>query len=78
MIADECPAASNLSGGPNCGQCNTSDKNTMGQSYNFDIAVDAMNTDQYNTFYNGVTGGRFVLFPLLIGGFNGVNKRSDG
>ena len=31
--------------------------NDMGQSWHFDIAVDAMSTDQYNQFFNGVTDG---------------------
>jgi hypothetical protein len=46
MIVDECPAAAALSGGSNCDQCTTSSKNTMGQTYNFDIAIDAMSTSQ--------------------------------
>ncbi len=29
----------------------------MGQTWHFDIAVDAMSTEQYNTFFNGVTDG---------------------
>ena len=31
--------------------------NDMGQSWHFDIAIDAMSTDQYNQFFNGVTDG---------------------
>ncbi len=46
MIIDECPAAAALSGGNNCNQCNPSEKNVLGQPYNFDIAIDAMSTSQ--------------------------------
>jgi len=57
MIIDECPAASSLSGGSHCDQCTTSEVNDMGQTWHFDIAVDAMSTAQYNQFFNGVTDG---------------------
>jgi len=57
MIVDECPAASSLSGGEHCNQCTTSATNDMGQHWHFDIAVDAMSTSQYSTFFNGVTDG---------------------
>jgi hypothetical protein len=30
----------------------------MGQHWHFDIAIDAMSTSQYNTFFEGVTDGR--------------------
>jgi len=57
QIIDECPAANSLSGGSHCDQCTTSETNDMGQTWHFDIAVDAMSTDQYNTFFKGVTDG---------------------
>jgi len=56
-IIDECPAAAALSGGNNCSPCTTSQTNSMGRTWNFDIAIDAMSTAQYNQFFNGVTGG---------------------
>lgn len=46
MIIDECPAAESLSGGYNCDTCTTSETNDLGQTWNFDIAVDAMSTSQ--------------------------------
>lgn len=60
MIVDECPAATNLQRGQatNCNQCSPSDKNSMGQTFHFDIAVDAMNAQQYSNFFNGATYGR--------------------
>jgi len=57
QIIDECPAASSLSGGNHCDQCTTSETNDMGQTWHFDIAVDAMSTAQYKQFFNGVTDG---------------------
>ncbi|KAI9719631.1 MAG: hypothetical protein M1812_003402 [Candelaria pacifica] len=59
MIVDECPAAPNLQRGAstNCNQCSISDKNTMGQTFHFDIAVDAMNSQQYHQFFDGATYG---------------------
>ncbi|RDW84246.1 glycoside hydrolase family 45 protein [Coleophoma cylindrospora] len=57
MIVDECPASIALSGGSHCNQCTTSEVNDMGQHWHFDIAVDAMSTAQYSTFFNGVTDG---------------------
>ncbi|PMD28029.1 glycoside hydrolase family 45 protein [Hyaloscypha hepaticicola] len=57
MIVDECPAAEALSGGYNCDQCTISETNVLGQHWNFDIAIDAMSTSQYDTFFNGVTDG---------------------
>jgi len=56
-IVDECPASVSLSGGNHCGQCTTSAVNDFGQHWHFDIAVDAMSTAQYNTFFAGVTDG---------------------
>lgn len=58
MIVDECPASVALSGGKHCDTCNTSEKNDFGQTWHFDIAVDAMSSSQYSTFFNGVTDGR--------------------
>ena len=55
MIIDECPVTSPNT--QNCGQCSLSDTNAFGQSFHFDIATDAMNQEQYNTFFNGVTDG---------------------
>jgi len=58
MIVDECPAAAALSGGNNCNQCSTSaTSSTFGTHWTFDIAIDAMSSSQYKTFYNGVTDG---------------------
>ncbi|CAK4005670.1 Hypothetical predicted protein [Lecanosticta acicola] len=57
MIADECPASVALSGGKHCNTCTTSEKNDLGQTWHFDIAVDAMSDAQYKTFFNGVTDG---------------------
>lgn len=56
-IIDECPASVSLSGGSHCNQCTTSATNDMGQHWHFDIAVDAMSSSQYKTFFNGVTDG---------------------
>ncbi|KAI0433398.1 hypothetical protein F5Y09DRAFT_351472 [Xylaria sp. FL1042] len=56
-IIDECPAAVALSGGTHCSQCSTSKVNDYGQTWHFDIALDAMSTDQDNRFFNGVTDG---------------------
>ncbi|MCJ1473784.1 hypothetical protein MMC13_002435 [Lambiella insularis] len=58
-VIDECPAAldtSNPNGGlsQHCGMCN-GQVNDYGQQWHFDIAVDAMNKHQYNTFFNGTT-----------------------
>lgn len=56
MIVDECPISSPNT--QNCGQCSTSDTNSaFGQTYHFDIAVDAMSSSQYSTFFAGVTDG---------------------
>ncbi|KAI1362739.1 hypothetical protein F5Y08DRAFT_341365 [Xylaria arbuscula] len=57
QIVDECPAAVALSGSTHCTQCSTSQVNDYGQTWHFDIAVDAMSTAQYNKFFNGVTDG---------------------
>ncbi|CAJ2511829.1 Uu.00g074540.m01.CDS01 [Anthostomella pinea] len=57
MIVDECPASVSLSGGSHCNTCSTSEKNDMGQTWHFDIAVDAMSDAQYSTFFKGVTDG---------------------
>jgi len=57
MIVDECPASVALSGGSHCNTCSLSETNDFGQTFHFDIAVDAMSTDQYSTFFNGVTDG---------------------
>ncbi|KAI9696441.1 MAG: hypothetical protein M1836_005719 [Candelina mexicana] len=61
MIVDECPASPGLQRGAstNCNQCSASDKNSMGQTFHFDIAVDAMNQQQYNTFFNGAWGSNW-------------------
>jgi len=56
-IIDECPASVSLSGGTHCNTCSTSEKNDFGQTWHFDIAVDAMSTTQYSTFFQGVTDG---------------------
>ena len=56
-IIDECPASEALSGGYHCDQCSTSSVNDFGQTWHFDIAVDAMSSSQYDTFFNGVTDG---------------------
>ena len=55
MIIDECPVTSPNTA--NCGQCSLSDTNSFGQTFHFDIASDAMNSEQYSTFFNGVTDG---------------------
>jgi hypothetical protein len=57
MIIDECPASVSLSGGKHCDQCSATATNDYGQHWHFDIAVDAMSTSQYNTFFQGVTDG---------------------
>jgi len=62
MIVDECPASINPGGGnydqgSHCGMCKAGDVNDFGQQWHFDIASDAMNLEQYNTFYKGVTDG---------------------
>ncbi|MCJ1335231.1 hypothetical protein MMC09_000499 [Bachmanniomyces sp. S44760] len=62
QIIDECPAAADPSTlgatrSVHCGQCTVQDKNDFNQTFHFDIAADAMNQKQYNTFFNGVTDG---------------------
>jgi len=57
MIVDECPASVALSGGSHCNTCSLSETNDFGQTFHFDIAVDAMSSEQYSTFFNGVTDG---------------------
>ncbi|KAI9747455.1 MAG: hypothetical protein M1835_002105 [Candelina submexicana] len=68
MIVDECPASPGLQRGAstNCNQCSASDKNSMGQTFHFDIAVDAMNQQQYNTFFNGAWGRHVVPYHRFI------------
>ena len=63
MIIDECPASSNPSQkgaglSVHCGQCKAGDVNDYGQQWHFDIAVDAMNKEQYDLFFHGAPGGR--------------------
>ena len=53
-IVDECPKSSGVN---NCNQCSLNDVNTFQHTFHFDIATDAMNQQQYNTFYKGVTDG---------------------
>ena len=67
MIIDECPASANPSQkdagrSTHCGQCQIGDVNDFGQPFHFDLAVDAMSKDQYDLFFNGVTGGRYASF----------------
>ncbi|KAI9852585.1 MAG: hypothetical protein M1838_000239 [Thelocarpon superellum] len=52
-IVDECP----ISQGSHCAQCSTSDVNSNGHAFHFDIAADAMNQQQYQQFYQSVTDG---------------------
>ncbi len=54
-IIDECPVSKG--GVNNCNQCKMGDTNSFGKTFHFDIAVDAMNQDQYTKFYKGVTNG---------------------
>ncbi|MCJ1482377.1 hypothetical protein MMC06_002541 [Schaereria dolodes] len=54
MIIDECPVSPTPSNNNNCGQCKMGDSNIFGQNWHFDIAVDAMNQDQYNQFFQGI------------------------
>jgi len=56
-IVDECPVSVSLSGGKHCDTCTTSETNDFGHTWHFDIAIDAMSTSQYNTFFEGVTDG---------------------
>ena len=67
MIVDECPASANPSQkdagrSTHCGQCQLGDVNDFGQPFHFDVAVDAMNKDQYNLFFSDATGGRYASF----------------
>ena len=63
MIVDECPASQDLDGSPNphCSMCAHGEVNDFGQPWHFDIAVDAMNPEQYAKFYKDATDGRYVL-----------------
>lgn len=54
MLVDECPVSG---GGVNCNQCKLSDHNVFGHAFHFDIASDAMNSQQFKQFYKGVTDG---------------------
>ena len=65
-IIDECPVSSAGSVN-NCNQCSINDQNVFGHAFHFDIAVDAMNQQQYNSFYQGVTDGSFVPYPRAKG-----------
>jgi len=56
-IIDECPWTPSLGQTANCNQCATTSKNSFGKTYHFDIAIDAMSTNQYNHFFKGVTYG---------------------
>ena len=63
MIVDECPASATPQvpfSGPSlhCGQCKMGDMNDYGKQWHFDIAVDAMNQQQFSQFFNGVTDGQ--------------------
>ena len=66
MIVDECPVSLPPVNNNNCGQCKMGDTNIFGQNWHFDIASDAMNQEQYNTFYQGVTDGSYVTFLSYI------------
>ena len=59
MIIDECPASQDLQRGPgmHCNQCSPGSTNMNGMQWHFDIATDAMNQQQYDQFYQGVTNG---------------------
>lgn len=67
MIVDECPAAEALSGGYNCDTCKTSEKNVMGQTYNFDIAIDAMSTSQVRRRFLPSPSNRERFYAWLYG-----------
>ncbi|MCJ1384357.1 hypothetical protein MMC17_007473 [Xylographa soralifera] len=57
MVIDECPAGNASSRSAHCGMCGAGEVNDFGQEWHFDLAVDAMNKDQYNTFFSNVTDG---------------------
>lgn len=70
-IIDECPAevdptAPNSGPSLHCGMCSLGQLNDFGQQWHFDIAVDAMNKDQYDTFFGNVTDGKYVAVPCSI------------
>ena len=58
MIIDECPAGNAGSRNAHCGMCSAGEVNDFGQEWHFDIAVDAMNKEQYGTFFSNVTDGQ--------------------
>ena len=55
MIIDECPAGNATSRSAHCGMCAAGEVNDFGQEWHFDLAVDAMNNEQYTTFFRNVT-----------------------
>ena len=57
MIIDECPADPAKAHSNHCTQCSLNDVNDFGHNFHFDIASDAMNQQQYNQFFAGVTDG---------------------
>ena len=56
-IIDECPAEESQSGGKHCGQCSLGVTNDYGHTWHFDIGSDAMNAQQFSTFFKGVPDG---------------------
>ncbi|MCJ1338257.1 hypothetical protein MMC09_003543 [Bachmanniomyces sp. S44760] len=83
QVVDNCPAAvkdgsGNLIKNPNCGQCSAGDVNEkFGQEFHFDIAVDAMNSHQYHTFFDGAPLETYVLQVYFLIYFFCCMKKAD-